>query len=237
MPHSREPARLLLRATAMGHRPFGASLLLSALCLSTFLFTRRRGGPEVNLTAAARRRANASTVSADDDTNCISGTAGPAVSGYDVVAYWSLSSGSAAVRGHSNHSADYGNYTFHFSSEANRAAFRSNASGYAPQFGGFCSWGIAEESVWTADTLGPDVDPNVWEIRDGKLYLFMYDLPRDKWLGEVTDDDLDASGDTSMYVADAEARWSAWFGAQVVFNTACYWRNATSGGNVNDDPG
>ena len=37
-------------------------------------------------------------------------------------------------------------------------------------------------------------------------------------------------------IADAEARWSAWFGAQVVFNTACYWRNATSGGDVNDDP-
>ena len=56
----------------------------------------------------------------------------------------------------------------------------------------------------------------------------MYDLPRDKWLGGGPDDDLDATGDTSLYVSDAEARWSGWFGAKVVFNTACYWRNATS---------
>lgn len=192
--------------------------------------------PVVRDARAGRRRRTNVTVSADDDTNCISGTAGPAVSGYDVVAYWSLASGSDAVLGHVNHSADWGNYTFYFASDANRAAFRANSTRYAPQFGGFCSWGIAAESVWTAATLGPDVDPNVWEIRDGKLYLFMYDLPRDKWLGEVTDDDLDASGDTSEYVSDAETRWSEWFGAQVVFNTACYWWNATSGGDVNDDP-
>ena len=180
--------------------------------------------------ATARRRANASTVSADDDTNCISSTAGPAVSGYDVVAYWSLSSGSSAVRGHSNHSP-LGNYRSISSGEPRRVPIQRE--GYAPQFGGFCSWGIAEESVWTSGHARPGRRPERVGDRDGKLYLFMYDL-RDKWLGEVTDDDLDVLSDTSMYVADAEARWSAWFGAQVVFNTACYWRNAQWGRGTYD---
>lgn len=44
---------------------------------------------------------------------------------------------------------------------------------YIPAWGGFCSYGIADEGVWTVDTLGPFGDPSVWTISlDGKLHVF-----------------------------------------------------------------
>ena len=44
---------------------------------------------------------------------------------------------------------------------------------YIPAWGGFCSWGISREDWWTAETLGPDTDPNYWVITDdGVLHFF-----------------------------------------------------------------
>ena len=43
--------------------------------------------------------------------------------------------------------------------------FEANPGKYAPQYGGFCSWGAANGKLF-------DVDPvNGWTIVDGKLYL------------------------------------------------------------------
>jgi hypothetical protein len=44
------------------------------------------------------------------------------------------------------------------------------------QWGGFCAYGISSETWWTwsmVEQSGPEADPNVWEIIDGKLYFFM----------------------------------------------------------------
>ena len=76
--------------------------------------------------------------------------------------------------------------------------------------------------------MGPSADPNVWLVYDSKLYLFMFDTPRDKFTGASVDDDLDTVGDTDQYIADGDARWTAWFNDSVAFNTACYWTDATS---------
>lgn len=46
----------------------------------------------------------------------------------------------------------------------NLALFEADPTAYLPQYGGFCSWGIAEEEWWTADTLGPNANPDVWEV-------------------------------------------------------------------------
>ncbi len=45
-----------------------------------------------------------------------------------------------------------------------RDVFAQNPEQYAPQYGDFCAWTVAEG--YTAP-----VDPNAWEIVDGKLYL------------------------------------------------------------------
>lgn len=36
-------------------------------------------------------------------------------------------------------------WTFHFKNAANKAAFEADPWRYAPQFGGFCAWGMATE--------------------------------------------------------------------------------------------
>ena len=88
--------------------------------------------------------------------------------------------------------------------------------------------GIAEESWWTVSTMGPSVDPNVWSVIDGKLYLFMFSTPRSKFLGEESEDDLDASADTATYISDAATRWEDFFGGEAAYNTDCFWWDATS---------
>ena len=164
------------------------------------------------------------------EASCLEAAAGPVLSGYDVVAYFSLADGADAVAGSAAHNATYGGYTFYFSTEANRATFETRPYAYVPQFGGFCSWGVAEEKYWSKTTLGPKGGPNTWAIIDGKLYIFMFDRPRDKFLGALRDDDLDASGNTTAYVRDAAARWAAWFGDAPVFNTACFWWDTSTDG-------
>lgn len=43
---------------------------------------------------------------------------------------------------------------------------------YLPAWGGFCSYGIAHESVWNEANLGPASNPDYWLMVDGVLHLF-----------------------------------------------------------------
>lgn len=95
---------------------------------------------------------------------------GFAVSGYDVVAYFSLpqtdigTPQAMAVPGRSDITADYNGATFAFSTEANRDLFVSNPEKYAPQFDGHCAYGVAKGGKVPAN-------PHLWRIVDDKLYL------------------------------------------------------------------
>ena len=51
-----------------------------------------------------------------------------------------------------------------FSSAANRDLFAADPGKYAPQYGGYCAFGVSEGHK-------AKVDPSVWKIVDGKLYL------------------------------------------------------------------
>lgn len=67
---------------------------------------------------------------------------------------------------------------------------------------------------WTKDTIGPSADPDAWEIIDGKLFVFMYDTPRSRFM----------AGDVETEIETGTARWEAWFGeGALVFNTNCFW--------------
>lgn len=95
---------------------------------------------------------------------------GFAVSGYDVVAYFSLeqnpvgSDQPLAVPGKSTITADHNGATWAFSSEENRAAFLADPAKYAPQYDGHCAYGVAKGGKVPGN-------PNLWRILDGKLYL------------------------------------------------------------------
>lgn len=103
--------------------------------------------------------------------------AGLGAKGYDVVAYFT---DGKPMQGSAEFTHEYGGVKWQFTSKAHRDLFVANPKKYAPQYGGFCSWGVSVGRLF-------DVDPvNGWTIRDEKLYLnfnaeingtFMHDAP------------------------------------------------------------
>jgi len=51
-----------------------------------------------------------------------------------------------------------------FSSQANLEIFKAAPEKYAPQYGGYCAYGVAKGQL-------VKVDPVQFTVRDGKLYL------------------------------------------------------------------
>jgi YHS domain-containing protein len=91
----------------------------------------------------------------------VSGASKIAVSGYDPVAFFTEAK---PVNGSPFISAEYQGATYFFANEEHKKLFAASPEKYAPQFGGYCAYGVA------IDKLFP-VDINTWQVRDGKLYL------------------------------------------------------------------
>jgi YHS domain-containing protein len=67
-------------------------------------------------------------------------SAGVAILGYDPVAYFT---DAKAVVGKPEFTARHDGATWQFASAAHRDAFVANPARYAPQFGGYCAYGVA----------------------------------------------------------------------------------------------
>ncbi len=87
---------------------------------------------------------------------------GFAAEGYDVVAYFN----GAAKKGDAQYTASSEGIKYKFFSQANLDAFKANPDVYKPQYGGFCAYAIAVSGKKVS------VNPETYEIRNGKLYLF-----------------------------------------------------------------
>lgn len=87
---------------------------------------------------------------------------GVAIQGYDVVAYFNNS----AQKGDSKFTHDYDGVTYKFSNQENLNKFKANPTEYLPQYGGYCAYAVAVKGKKVS------INPNTFEIRDGKLYLF-----------------------------------------------------------------
>lgn len=68
--------------------------------------------------------------------------------------------------------------TFWFCNEQNKSTFESNPQQYAPQYGGFCAWGISQGKCCT-------IDPNCFVVTNGKLYLFENTNVMTQWQSNV----------------------------------------------------
>jgi hypothetical protein len=68
------------------------------------------------------------------------------------------------VNGSPSITASHQGATYFFGSEEHKKLFTENPDHYAPQFGGYCAYGVG------LDKLFP-VDIKTWQVRDGKLYL------------------------------------------------------------------
>ena len=91
----------------------------------------------------------------------VSGASKAAVSGYDTVAFFT---DAKPVNGSPFISADYQGATYFFANEEHKTLFTASPEKYAPQCGGFCTYGVGLGKLFP-------VDINTWQVRDGKLYL------------------------------------------------------------------
>ena len=100
---------------------------------------------------------------------------GPAINGYDPVAYFTESK---PVRGESSITHDWGGVTWQFSSAANRDKFANDPGAFAPQYGGYCAF--AASNNYIAPT-----DPHAWTVYDGKLYLNYSKSVQERWETDI----------------------------------------------------
>ncbi len=89
-------------------------------------------------------------------------SSGYALEGYDVVAYFS----NTAKKGNSSYVATHDNIKYKFSSKANLNTFKANPAKYLPQYGGYCAYAVGARNKKVTP------DPETFEIRDGKLFVF-----------------------------------------------------------------
>jgi YHS domain-containing protein len=111
---------------------------------------------------------------------------GVAIKGYDAVAYFT---DSKPVKGLPRFSHQWSGATWQFASAAHRDEFAKSPQKYAPQYGGYCAYGVSQNHI-------VQIDPEAWTVLDGKLYLnYSQDVKR-TW-----------SKDTAKYLEQADAKW------------------------------
>lgn len=84
-----------------------------------------------------------------------------AIQGYDAVAYFTESK---AIKGSKEFTFMYAGEAWSFESLGNLNKFKAEPEKYAPQFGGYCAYGMSRG--YKAKT-----DPEAWTIVNDKLYL------------------------------------------------------------------
>jgi len=99
-----------------------------------------------------------------------------AIKGYDSVAYFTQNK---AVKGSDKYTFSYLGANWHFSSEENKTAFAENPKRYAPQYGGWCAYAMADEG----NAVG--IDPEAFYIHEDKLYLNYSQSVQQKWLSNL----------------------------------------------------
>ena len=83
------------------------------------------------------------------------------------------------LKAKSKFTTEYKEADWYFSSAENLATFKQNPAKYAPQYGGFCAWAVAEKNNRASG------DPLRWNIVDGKLYLNYDKSIQNKWQKDI----------------------------------------------------
>ena len=110
-----------------------------------------------------------------------------AIQGYDPVAYFTVN---APVKGDSQYTANHLGASYWFSSADNLKLFKSNPDKYAPQYGGYCAYGVSKEKKFS-------VEPDAFSIVGGKLYLNLNKKVQSRWVLN-----------TEELINDADANWT-----------------------------
>lgn len=109
-----------------------------------------------------------------------------AIQGYDPVAYFKEAK---PVKGKNEFSYVWKGGTWYFSNQENLNDFKANPDKFAPQFGGYCAYGVA-------DGHKAPTSPDAWTVVNGKLYLNYDKDVRELW-----------KKDQKVFIKTAEAKW------------------------------
>jgi YHS domain-containing protein len=91
----------------------------------------------------------------------LGGRTDTAINGYDTVAYFTVGK---AVRGQDRYVVEWMGAKWKFASQAHLDLFKARPEQYAPQYGGYCAYGVAQGHL-------VKVEPDQFSVIDGKLYL------------------------------------------------------------------
>jgi YHS domain-containing protein len=91
----------------------------------------------------------------------IGGRTDTAIKGYDTVAYFTVGK---PVKGQDSLVHEWHGAKWKFSSQAHLDLFKASPEKYAPQYGGYCAYGVAQGNL-------VKVEPDQFTVQDGKLYL------------------------------------------------------------------
>ena len=100
---------------------------------------------------------------------------GIAIRGYDTVAYFTQGK---PVKGKDQFSTEWEGATWKFSSQNHMELFTADPEKYAPQYGGYCAYGVAQGSL-------VKIEPELWTIIDDKLYLNYNKSFDKKWKKDI----------------------------------------------------
>lgn len=109
-----------------------------------------------------------------------------AIRGYDPVAYFTEA---RPVKGSREFTHQWNGATWRFASAENRERFAAAPEKYAPQYGGYCAYGVASG-------YAVKIEPDAWSVVDGKLYLNYDKRVQASWKSDVPG-----------YVRKADANW------------------------------
>ena len=118
-----------------------------------------------------------------------------AIRGYDPVAYFDTKDDKGAIvkgkptPGSGKYTFDYQGAQWKFASQTNLDKFKANPEKYAPQYGGYCAYGVAKGNL-------VKIEPDQFTIVNDKLYL-NYD----------SDISKDWRQDKDKYIKDADAKF------------------------------
>lgn len=110
---------------------------------------------------------------------------GVGAGGYDVVSYFN----GTPVEGKEKFTAQWKGAGWRFSSPENQKAFEAAPEKYAPQYGGYCAYAVANGSI-------AEGDPEIWTVVDGKLYLNLSHSVQKLWKADIPGN-----------IAAADANW------------------------------
>ena|SRR5690349_10215747 len=102
---------------------------------------------------------------------------GAAIRGYDMVGYFTEDK---AVKGKKKFSYTWHDAEWRFKDSVNLEKFKMSPESYAPQFGGYCAYGVSENHK-------SPTDPNAFTVLNGKLYLNYSMMVRQLWYKDRDD--------------------------------------------------